>query len=323
MRILVTGATGFLGGALTRRLLADRRDVIALGRDRAKLTRLAAAGATPIACDLSAAAQHRGLTCDAVIHCAALSAPWGARREFHAANVHGTQSALAIARAAGAKRFVHISTPSLYFRFKDQVNVREDAPLPCPVNAYAHTKRQAEALVLAASDLDPIILRPRGLYGPGDTTLLPRLLAAAEKRALPLMKGGRAATDLTYVDDVADAALAALDTPSAALTQRIFNISGGVALNVRDVAERAAARANQNLRWRARPIWAVLAYARTLEALAASRPNRPEPAITAYGAALFAYTQTLDISAAKAQLGWCPRVTFDEGLARTFEKTRS
>ena len=201
--------------------------------------------------------------------------------------------------------------------------MREDAPLPRPVNAYAHTKRQAEILVLAAPELDPIVLRPRGLYGPGDTTLLPRLLAAAEKRALPLMNNARAATDLTYVDDVADAASAALDAPGAALTQRIFNISGGVALNVRDVAERAAAGANQTLRWRARPAWAVLAYARTLEALSASLPNRPEPVITAYGAALFAYTQTLDISAAKSQLAWSPRVTFEEGLARTFERTSS
>jgi nucleoside-diphosphate-sugar epimerase len=102
------------------------------------------------------------------------------------------------------------------------------------------------------------------------------------------------------------------------LKQRVFNISGGAALNVRDVAERAAAKAGVAVRWRNAPAWLVLAYARAAETVSALHPKRPEPTITAYGAALFAFTQTLDISAAKAALGWAPRVSFDEGLARTF-----
>lgn len=321
-RILVTGATGFLGGEVCAQLMARGDAVIALGRDEAKLERLRKAGAEVVALDLAQAPAALRLNADAAIHTAALSTPWGARVAFAAANVRGTQNALALAHTAGARRFVHISTPSVYFRFADQVAMHEDAALPAPVNAYAATKRAAEALVLAEPALDPIILRPRGLYGAGDTALLPRLLRAARNGPLPRLRGGRAATDLTHVADVARAALAALDAPPAP-RRRVFNISGGQALRIGDVAEAAGEAAGVAIRWRDMPLAAVLAYARAAEALCAAHPSRPEPRITAYGVGLFAYVQTLDISAARAHLNWAPRVTFAEGLERTFHEPRS
>jgi nucleoside-diphosphate-sugar epimerase len=317
VRIIVTGATGFLGGALIRYLNARGVDVLAIGRDRAKLAALDALGVRTLALDLCSSAPAPRLEGDAFVHCAALSAPWGSSAAFHRANVVGTRTALDLARTAGARRFVHISTPSVYFRFRDQLDVREDMALPPPVNDYAATKREAEGLVLAAGDLDPIILRPRGLYGPGDTTLLPRLIAAARKRPLPLMNGGRAATDLTFVEDVVEAAWAAVHAaPNPAL--RIFNVSGGEALSVRDIAERAGERAKCAIRWRRTPAPAVFAFARLNEAACALLPHRPEPLVTAYGAALFAFTQTLNIEAASTHLGWRPHVRFAEGLERTF-----
>ena len=317
MRVLVTGATGFLGGALSRRLMSQGHDVVALGRSPEKLAKLAAEGAQTVAIDLSSSAPSPNITCDAAIHCAALSSPWGRDLDFLRANIFGTKIALQLARHGGAKRFIHISTPSIYFRFQDQADVAEDMPLPPPVNAYVRTKAAAEQLVLAAIDLDPIILRPRGIYGAGDTTLLPRMLHAARKRALPLMNDGRAATDLTHIDDVVDAVCAALTT-TAPLNQRFFNVSGGVPLNVREVAEQVGRKAGVPVRWRKAPVDLVLAYARAGEALCRLLPKYPEPSVTAYSAALFAFTQTLDISAAKAQLGWSPRIGFAEGFERTF-----
>lgn len=317
MRVLVTGATGFLGGALSRRLLSQGHDVIALGRSRDKLAKLAAEGATTVEIDLSSPAPTPPVACDAAIHCAALSSLWGRDLDFLRANIFGTQNALQLARRGCAKRFVHISTPSVYFRFQDQTGVREDMPLPAPVNAYARTKAAAEQLALASTDLDPIVIRPRGIYGRGDRTLLPRLLQVARKRALPLINGGRAATDLTHIDDVVDAVCAAVTT-TATLTQRIFNISGGVALNVREVAEQAGRRTGVAIRWQKAPVSIVLAYARAREAICRIHPAYPEPPVTAYSAALFAFTQTLDVSAARAQLLWSPRVSFADGLERTF-----
>lgn len=317
-RVLVTGATGFLGGEVCSALRARGDTVIAIGRDAAKLAKLAASGATALALDL-ARDDPAGLKieADAMVHAAALSTPWGAPAAFAAANIEGTRAAIALARSAGIRRFVNISTSSVYFRFADQTGLTEDAALPAPVNSYAATKRAAEALVLDAADLDPISLRPRGLYGAGDTALLPRLLKAARAGPLPRLRGGLAATDLTYVVDAADAVLAALDAPSQP-AHRLFNISGGQALMIADVAEAAGAAAGVPIRWRDLSVGALLAYARAAEAICACLPGRPEPRITAYGAGLFAYVQTLDISAARAHLGWRPRISFAEGLARTF-----
>lgn len=317
-RFIVTGATGFLGGALVRRLLAEGHEVVALGRQAEALLSLARDGARAIRCDLAKqSALPEPVAADVFVHCAALSSPWGRYADFHAANVIGTQNALAMAKAAGVKRFVHISTPSVYFRFEDRPALREDAPLPVPVNAYAATKRQAEELVRKQDALDPIILRPRGIYGAGDTALMPRLLRVARKRALPLMRHGRAATDLTHVDDVVGAVMAAAN--AGKISQRVFNVSGGVALNVREVIERAGERAGVPVRWRSMPAPVVLGAVRLIEGLAKIAPGRPEPLTTAYSVALLAYTQTLDISTAKAVLGWTPRIGFEDGLARTFE----
>jgi len=128
----------------------------------------------------------------------------------------------------------------VYFAYRDQLGVSEDAGLPRPVNHYARTKRQAEEIVLAAPEVGPVVLRPRGIYGAGDRKLLPRLLQVARQRPLPLFRDGKARIDLTYVDDVVDAVLAALSAGSAAEGQ-IFNISGGEVVPVRDIAEAACA----------------------------------------------------------------------------------
>lgn len=315
--IAITGATGFLGGAICRRLLAEGQPVVALGRDRRKLAALQALGACTVASDLADGPPALAGEIKAVVHCAALSSAWGPRAEFQAANVRGTESALSMARTAGAKRFVHISTPSLYFRFRDQPGMTEDEVLPPPVNDYAATKRIAEELVRTEAALDCIILRPRGIYGAGDTALLPRLLRAATAGPLPLVRGGQAETDLTYVDDVVDAVLAALAAPLN-LAERVFNISGGEPLPVRRIAEAAGLRAGTTVRWRKVPATALLGTARILEAAAYLQPARPEPRVTAYGAGLFAFTQTLDLTAARRQLAWTPKIRFEEGLSRTF-----
>lgn len=314
--VIITGATGFLGGTIARRLLGEGERVIALGRDQKKLAALEASGAEICPFDLASGAPLPSLEAKAMIHCAALSSPWGTRAQFERANVIGTGNALKLATNAGARRFVHISSPSVYFRFADQDGVSENIALPRPVNAYAATKAASEQLVLAAKEIDPIILRPRGLYGPGDTALLPRLLRAAAKRPLPLMRGGVAATDLTYIDDVADAAIAALRAGRA--PSRIYNVSGGEALPVKIVAERAAAMAGINVKWRAIPWPMVLTATRAAETLCAALPGRPEPPVTAYSAGLFAFRQTLKIDRIQTELGWKPRIDFAEGLARTF-----
>lgn len=314
MRVAVTGATGFLGGHLVSRLLADGCEVIAVVRDPAKAATLEAPGVTIVLGDLTGRIETT-LSADAFVHAAALSSNWGRRADFFAANVDGTDTAIALARAMGVRRFVHVSSPSIYFRLADQLDVPEDAALPPPINAYAETKALAERRVLAATDIRPVILRPRGIYGPGDAALLPRLVRAASRGPLPLLRGGQAVTGLTHVDDVVEAIIAALDAGETSVG-RAINISGE-ARRVRDIADAACARHGIDVRWRALPTSLALAGARTVEAVCAALPGRPEPIATVYSLGLFAYSQTLDTSRAAELLGWRPRVGFEEGLART------
>lgn len=319
--VLVTGASGFLGGQLMTRLAAEGIPALGIGRDPTRLAALSAAGHAVLAHDLTrplSAAAHPALAqVDRIVHAAALSSPFGPLAAFQAANVNATANLLEFAQAQRVRRVVHISSPTVGFAFRDQLNQSEDAPLPPPVNAYAKTKAEAEALMRAAPGLGPVILRPRGIYGAGDTALLPRLLRAARRRPLPLFRGGRARIDLTHVDDVVTAILAAVQAGPEAEGQ-VINISGGEVLPVRDIAEAACARAGVALRWRALPLRPAMAAAGLAEAIALRLPGQPEPVVTRYGLGLFAYAQSLDLSKARRLLDWQPQVPFEAGLSRSF-----
>lgn len=254
---------------------------------------------------------------DAIVHCAGLSSPFGHPDAFHAANVLGTQAVLDFARRQGVKRFVFISSPSIYFALRDQLDVSEDMPLPRPFTPYAASKIAAEKLVRATPEVGPIILRPRGLYGPKDNALLPRMLKAASSRALPRFRQGRARIDLTFIDDGVDAVMRALDA-GPALEGMAFNISGGEVLPVSGIVESVCERAGIVPRWRAMPLGPALLAARVAETLALMRAEPREPVVTRYGLGLFAYQQSLDISRARKALGWGPQVRFCDGLDRVF-----
>ncbi|RRI05951.1 NAD(P)-dependent oxidoreductase [Mesorhizobium tamadayense] len=321
MVVLVTGASGFLGSHVLERLAATGAPALSLGRDPERCDALERAGHAVIRQDLgqplSSELDLRLGKVGRIIHCAALSSPFGRLQDFVAANVAATRNLLNFATRQGISRFVQISSPSVCFAFRDQLGLTEDMALPDPVNHYARTKREAEKLVLAAPAVHPVVLRPRGIYGAGDRALLPRLIKAAKSRPLPLFRGGRAAIDLTHVDDVVDAVMAALAAPKEAEGQ-IFNISGGEVLPVRRIADEACARAGLTVRWRPMPLLPAMLAAGLMEAVAIRLPGRPEPPVTRYGLGLFAYAQSLDLSMARRVLGWTPKISFEEGLDRTF-----
>src|SRR5204863_7739298 len=142
-------------------------------------------------------------------------------------------------------------------------------------------------------------------------------LQVARQRPLPLFRDGKARIDLTYIDDVVDAVLAALSAGGTAEGQ-IFNVSGGEVVPVRRIAETACARAGVQPRWRKMPLLPAMLAAGLAETVAQLLPGRPEPPVTRYGLGLFAYAQSLDIAKAGRILGWAPKVSFEEGLDRTF-----
>jgi nucleoside-diphosphate-sugar epimerase len=320
-RILVTGASGFLGACLVRHLAADGHEVVALGRSVSLHEMFRDAPVTARTCDLLDTASLSALdvpkNLDSVVHCAGLSSNWGSRRAFELNNVSATANLLDQSRRWGASHFVYVSSSSVYFRFRDQLQVSENAVLPTPVNDYAWSKVAAEKLVRSANGISTTIVRPRGIYGRGDTALLPRLIRAAARGPVPSFRNGRAVIDLTHVEDVVSAIICIL-RQSREAAGSIYNVSGGEAVSIRDIINRTAKLAGVGVTWREIPWPVAFAGIRAIEAF--HRLFRPEvePVATAYSAGLLAFSQTLDLSAIRNEIGWRPRISFDEGLRRTF-----
>ncbi|MCQ6557723.1 NAD-dependent epimerase/dehydratase family protein [Paenibacillus mendelii] len=319
-RALVTGGTGFLGGHLARRLQTSGWDVTAVGRNTKNGAALAADEIRFRTVDLrdpqAVEAVCSGM--DTVFHCAALSSPWGRYQDFFASNVEATRHIIHACQRQGVRRLVNVSTPSLYFDFSDRLGIRETDPLPASApNAYAATKRIAEEEVLAAHNpsFESVSLRPRALFGPGDTAILPRLIHANDRIGVPLFRRGEAILDLTYVDNAVDALLLAAEAPPAAMG-RTYNITNGEPVRLADVLHKLFDRLGVPMRGRPIPYSAGYMLAGAMELAARLLPGQPEPLLTRYTIALLAKSQTLDISAARQWLRYSPRIPNDEGIAR-------
>lgn len=318
-RIAVTGASGFLGRRIVELALGRDCSVVATSRGRGPITfgRGITFHAAEIT-DLDALARAFD-NCEVVIHCAALSVDWGPREAFRRINVEGTRTVVEAARRAGVRRLVHVSSTSVYFDFSDKLGLREDAALPRPANAYAASKQAAERI---AGDFpgEVFVMRPRGLFGPGDPHLLPRLLQVSRRGPLPLLRGGAAKVDITEVGVAADAALAmAVAQASAA---GIYNVSHGEPITVVGLVERLFSGLGRPLRWRRLPWPAVYAAARALELLARADPRHRAPPVTAYSLGLFAFSQTLDLTRVRQILRWQAPLSRDEAIERTIAAAR-
>jgi nucleoside-diphosphate-sugar epimerase len=325
MNVVVTGGTGFLGRHVVWRLASRGHAVAFTGRNarEAATVQARAGGAaafTPVDHGDARARAVLDALCtgaDAVVHCAALAAPWGRLRAFERSNVAATDEVLAACRARGVAKLVHVSSPSICFEFADRLGIREDDPLPPPVNDYARTKRIAEERVLAAGLPHAIVLRPRAIFGPWDNALLPRLLRLMRLGRLPLLRGGDALVDMTYVDNAVDAVEAALALPAnPAGVRPVFNVSNGEPVAVRDLFARIAHAFGMRVDAAPRPYAVADLAARLLETGARLAPGW-EPPFTRYSLGTIAFSQTLDLSRAHTLLGYRPRVGLDEGIRRT------
>jgi nucleoside-diphosphate-sugar epimerase len=188
------------------------------------------------------------------------------------------------------------------------------------VNDYAATKRASEEEARRFAG-DVFIARPRAIFGPGDRQLLPRFLAAARRGSLPLLRGGKAVTDLTFVDSFSDALLAMAQAP--ATLAGTYNISQGQPIAVRSLAERLLGGLGVAVRWRTLPAPLAFAGARLIETLARLDPLHREPPVTAYGLGLLSYSLTLDLRQAREKLGWHPPIDLDAALERTIRAAQN
>ncbi|WAC65357.1 NAD(P)-dependent oxidoreductase [Agrococcus sp. SL85] len=293
MRVLVTGASGFVGGAVATALAARGDDVVGLGR---RAGGWAHEGGRYERRDLAAPLDDLGAF-DAVVHAAALADDWAPLAEAMRVNRDG---AAAVARALPAARFVHVSTASVYDASVPTVAGREDAPPPTRfLSAYSASKAAAER---ALSGRAHAILRPHAVYGPGDTTLLPRVLDARRGPLLPLPGGGRALHTLTHVRTLVAACLAAAD---ASEPLGIVNVGDAPAVPLAAVIEGVLAARGERARIVPVPVDAAMALAAAAERRARRIGGRPR--LTRYAVSQVGMERTLDLTRMRERLGLVPR----------------
>ena len=314
MRILVTGASGFIGGALLRRLAALPQ-VQALGVGRRPLDRT-----DYVQADLRQP-LHLPFRPDVVVHAAALAAPWASAAQYRQHNVDATAQVIAFCQANGLPRLLHLSTTAVFYRAAHQYDLDEDSPIgPAFLNDYARSKAAAEALVSAYPG-PHCILRPRAVFGPGDTLLMPRLLHAARRGALPRLvsAGGPPLIDLIHIDTLVEYLLRAIQAPRLAPA---YNLTNAQPVDLQALLQRLLAALQLPPLGRRLPTGLALAGAGALEGVWRLLRLRGEPPITRFGVAAFAYSKTFNPQRMLADLG-PPLLGMETAIERLIHEQRA
>jgi nucleoside-diphosphate-sugar epimerase len=321
VRALVTGGGGFLGGAIVRRLVERKWYVRTF--QRGHYSRLDELGVEQIRGDIADAdmVSRAVAGCDIVFHVAAKVDPWGAYPPFHRTNVVGTENVLDAMRKHGSPKLVYTSTPSVVHSRGDLAGVDESAPYPDQFDAaYPQTKAVAEMTVLAANDeaLSTVALRPRLIWGPEDTNLVPQLVERARSGQLRFVGDGSNLVDTVYIDNAVDAHLLAADrlTPGTACAGRPYFISNGEPWPLKKIINGILDAAGLPSVERSVPLKVALIAGAMFENLHKVFPSEAGPRMTRFIAHNFAAAHWFDISAARRDLGYEPRVSIEEGLVR-------
>jgi nucleoside-diphosphate-sugar epimerase len=308
VKVLVTGASGMLGGAVASQLAARGDEVTCFQRSASGTGLRDVLGDVRDAPALLRAAGGN----DGVIHLAALVAPRSRWADAYAVNVHGAANAQQAARACG--RLVHVSTPSVAFRDAPTVAGAAEPAAYAGRDTYARSKAMAERLVLERADVPTVVVRPHLVWGPGDTQLVGRIVARARQGRLAVPDHGRALIDTTYVDDAASAIVAALDRaePGSEACGRAFVVTGS---DPRPVGELIAGI----LRAAGLP-GAIRSIPAPFASVAGRISDRlwrgTEPPITHFAARQLSVAHWFDQRDVRRVLRWDPRVGVDEGLER-------
>jgi nucleoside-diphosphate-sugar epimerase len=314
---IVTGATGCLGLSVTKRLLTEGHEVIALGRNQQLGQLITHMGTQFVPLDLQDKDSLKKIcrNADLIFHCAALSSPWGPYADFYNANVLGTKHV--IEATPEHARLIHVSSPSIYFDFTEKHQIKENAPLPIkPANNYIKTKRLAERLIdkaFSENKVSAVTIRPRAIFGPYDRSILPRLLKAEKKGILPIIGRGENLVDITYVDNVSDALLSAATADTHVLGKK-YNITNDDPRTLNSILVSLFHALGKPLQLKHIPYALAKVIAFGLECIHQLGIVRGEPRLTQYIAGVLALGQTLNIDEAKQDLNYKPQVSIEQGI---------
>ncbi len=318
-RVLVTGAGGFLGGAIVRHLISD--DIAVRSFSRGQYAELEALGVEQVQGDLTDpdAVHEACRNVESVFHVAAKAGVWGEYASFYAPNVIGTENIITACRESGVQRLIYTSSPSVVFDSGDMEGADESVPYPKSYHAaYPHTKALAEhkVLIAAKEGLPAVALRPHLIWGPGDNHLVPRILARAHR--LRRVGDGSNRVDTIYIDNAAWAHVLAEKQlcQNPGLTGRVYFISQDDPISLWEMVDRILAAGGKPPITRSIPPALALFVGSLCEAVYKLFRISSEPPMTRFVARELATSHWFNIQAAKTDLGYEPIVSTEEGLRR-------
>ncbi len=320
---LVTGATGFIGGHLARRLLQEGHQVRCLVRASSDTSLLDKLDLELAVGDLRSARSLARVTqgCRYVLHCGALVSDWATAEEIERINLDGTRNLLAASVGASVERFIHFSTTDVY-GYPGGAAIDETYAATRFRNWYAQTKLAAEAEVLRAQEahgLDTVILRPATVYGPRSTDVIGGIARAICGGHMLLVDGGRAVAGLCYVENLMDAAVLALRHEAA--PGQAFNVSDGLDITWKELTDGLANGLGcPQARW-SLPYWMANGIGFSLEhgyrfLRKTTRLSTP-PLLSRQAVHVLGHNQDFSNRKAREVLGWEPRIDYASGLEAT------
>jgi nucleoside-diphosphate-sugar epimerase len=321
--VLVTGATGFLGGHLAAALVSRGYRVRAISRRTSGLDALERLGVEVVRGDLAdvpslvLAVSGVGL----VFHAAGRVSDWGPREAFLRANAEGTRNVVAACQEAGVGRLVHLSSLTVLGLPRDGRVISESTPtaLPASGDFYTESKLAGERSVLEAhgkNGLSTTVVRPGAIWGPGDPNVVPRIVRLLRRGAMPYVSGGRNLLGLSYVDNLVLGLVLAAQAASAA--GQLYHVTDGEEISAHEAIDAIADALGVERPRVSLPYWAVLGAAGLVEASASVLRLRRPPALTRYGVRFVSCHARYDLAKARRELGYEPVVSFREGVERLF-----
>jgi nucleoside-diphosphate-sugar epimerase len=313
----VTGGSGFIGGALIERLRAEGWEVRALSRSDEAAEKVRAHGALPVSGDIEDEVMMRVAAGDAEVafHAAAKVDDWGDPDEFERLNVQGTANVITACREAGVRRLVHVGTEAALMAGQPLVQVNEDAPLrPDSPALYPSTKAKAEQLVRAANGngLETVVIRPRFVWGRGDTTLLPALVELVRSGRFRWVGGGGQLTATTHIDNTVEGLwLGATKAPAGS----VYFVTDGEPVVFREFVSRMLETQDVEPPTGSVPAGVAGGAARVTERLWRLLGRSSAPPLTRFTVWVSSQECTIDIGRAERELGYRPVRSRDEGLA--------
>jgi nucleoside-diphosphate-sugar epimerase len=313
MRVLVTGATSMIGAYTVRELLRRGHEIHVMQRGESDLPVTVFRGDIR---DINVvrAAIHG---CDVVIHAAAKVGLVGSFQEFFSINVTGTDNIMNAAADAGCRGVVYVSSPSVSYSTTPVEGAVSPPAIDDVMGHYSRTKSIAERAVLNDHRIPTVALRPHLVWGPGDTQLVGRIVERAQQGRLVLVNKGDAVVDSTYIDNVADALVAAAERIGVQenLDGRALVVSNGEPRSVASLVESICTAAGVPFSPRSVNLRAASVLGSIIEVIYKLRPHS-EPPLTKFTAYQLGISHWFDISETKELLEWEPRISLDEGFAR-------